>query len=172
MHSRDKTALTAAMTVTVWVAYSLWVCLPHWVIAQKFSLVTMQYLVPFMPINTVCPGSVSLFFFLWLVAYALQENLSVSILAHISSLTFARLFNHNQIMHSEMSHIPALWIDMHVFTVGFVINETVFGKRYNSHNCSVTVNKEILWASIHSQTGKSDQIGSVCHSLHCCFIHL
>lgn len=59
-------------------------------------------------------------------------------------------------MRSEMSHIPTLRIDVCVFTVGFVTNETVFGKRYSSHGSSVTVNKEILCASINSQTGKSD----------------
>lgn len=45
----------------------------------------------------------------------------------------ALLFNHNQpIMHSEMSHIPALSFDVYVFAVGFVTNETVFGKRYST----------------------------------------
>lgn len=104
----------------------------------------MQYLVPFVAIYSICPGAVSVFFFLWLAADALQANLSVRKLAHISSLTFVLLFNHNHILHSEMSHIAALWTDVHVFTVGFVANGTVFGKRYNTHKYSVTVNKEIL----------------------------
>lgn len=119
---------------------------------------TVQYLAPFKPISTICPGTVSLFSFLWLTADALQANRSVSEFAHISSLTFALLFNHNQpIMHSEMNHIPALRIDVYVFTVGFVTNETVLGKSYSTHNRSVPVNNETLCASIHSQTGKSDQ---------------
>lgn len=89
---------------------------------------------------------------------ALRANLSVRQLAHISSLTFALLFNHNQpVMHSEMSHIPTLRIDAYIFAVGFVTNETVFGKRYNTHNCSVPVNNETLCAAIHSETGKCDQ---------------
>ena len=79
---------------------------------------------------------------MWFAADALQANPSVSQLEHISSLTFVLLFNHNQpIMRSEMSHIPTLWTDVYVFTVGFVTNETMFGKRYNTHNHSETVNK-------------------------------
>lgn len=125
----------------------------------------MQYLAHFKPIRAIYPGTVSLFVFLWSVADALQANLSVAQLAHISSVTFALLFNHNQpIMRSQMSHIPTLMIDVHVFTVGVVTNETVFGKRYITRGCSVTVNKQIPSASIHSQTGKSDQNGPcVCH---------
>ncbi len=72
-------------------------------------------------------------------------------------------------MHSEMNHIPALRIDVYVFTVGFVTNETVLGKSYSTHNRSVPVNNETLCASIHSQTGKSDQN---CLSLYWCFLQL
>lgn len=35
-------------------------------------------------------------------------------------------------MRLEMSHIPALRIDERVFTVGFVTNETMFRKIYNT----------------------------------------
>jgi len=94
----------------------------HWAIAQKFSQVTMQYLAPFEPSATICPGTVSLFVFLWLVADALQANLS--------SLTFALLFNHNQpIMHSEIQRQDTfqLWgLTYMLFAVGFVTNQTVF----------------------------------------------
>lgn len=132
------------------VANSLWVCSAlnnytevQWSDHAIFS--TLQANQHYLSWNGLSVFSVCL------VAHALQANLSVSKLAHISSLTFAFLFNHNQpIMHSEMSHIPTLRIDPRLFTVGCVTNETVFGKRYNLHNCSVTVNNRILLASIHS----------------------
>lgn len=88
---RDKTALTAA----VWLHCNL---LTHWTFVQLFSSeqthsqVTMQYLAPFKPISTICPGTVSLFSFLWSVADALQANLSVSQLARISSFDICTFY--------------------------------------------------------------------------------
>ena len=67
-----------------------WTC--RLLFSSRQTQVTMQYLAPFKPISTLCPGTVSVFSCVWLVADALRANQSVSELAHISSVTFCTFY--------------------------------------------------------------------------------